>query len=156
MNNRASYTIILDMGETGIGMAKVNYIKSILSWASCILKGEKYNSMSDFYPETLLTLWVVNTPFVFRAVWNVAKNFVDPITVKKFKLVGNVPLADMSKAGIPLESIPKYMGGKGKDPKGYHYKHNVPAASLSSLSPYVTNCFCFYYYSHVHLHARIL
>ena len=38
---------------------------------------------------------------MFRAVWKVAKNFVDPITVKKFKLVGDVPLADMKKAGIP-------------------------------------------------------
>ena len=55
----------------------------------------------------------------------------------KFKLVGDVPLADMKKAGIPLESIPKYMGGKGDDPIGYHYKLNVPAASCSSLKTYV-------------------
>ena len=76
---------------------------------------------------------------MFRAVWKVAKNFVDPITVKKFKLVGDVPLADMKKAGIPLESIPKYMGGKGDDPIGYHYKLNVPAASCSSLKTYVNS-----------------
>ena len=130
------HTIILDMGETGIGMAKVNYIKAMLAWASCLGNGEKYSTMSDFYPETLLSLWVVNTPFVFRAVWKVAKNFVDPITVKKFKLVGDVPLADMQKSGIPLKSIPKYMGGKGDDPIGYHYKLNVPAASCSSLKTY--------------------
>lgn len=131
------HTIILDLGETGIGMAKVNYIKDILSWVSCLDPKEKYNTMSDFYPETLLSLWVVNTPFMFRAVWKVAKTFMDPITVEKFNLVGGVPLKDMVKAGIPLESIPKYLGGKGDDPSGYHYKHNVPSASVSSLKPYV-------------------
>jgi hypothetical protein len=131
------HTILLDLGATGLGMSKVNYMKEILSWVSILDKKEKYNTMSDFYPETLLSLWVVNTPFVFRAVWKIAKNFVDPITVKKFKLVAGVPLEDMAKAGIPLESIPKYLGGKGDDPKGYHYKHNVSAASMSSLKPYV-------------------
>jgi len=127
------HILVVDMSLASVSLAKVNYLKSMLQWALGTYPEDPKRAdscVSDYYPETLKSLWAVNVPLVFRAVWNVAKVFVDPITVKKFKLEGGVPLKRMQEDGIPLQSLPKYLGGKGPDPIGYHYKCNVPAAKM--------------------------
>jgi len=101
------HILIVDMGSSGISMAKIKYLKKMCTWGD-----DENNFMQDFYPETLLNLWAVNTPVLFRGIWSVAKAFVDPITAAKFNLVSNVPLAAMQKAGIPITCIPKYLGGE--------------------------------------------
>lgn len=142
MNEKLLYkqVLIVDMSAESASMAKANYFKAITAWSPSSTKtkdeSSEFNFLSDFYPETLLNLWAVNTPFMFRAIWNVAKQFVDPITAKKFNIVSGVPLQEMVKAGIPLECIPKYLGGKGRDPRGYHYKVNVGSGSALDLPMY--------------------
>eukprot|EP00939_MAST-03C_sp_MAST-3C-sp1_P004176 g4176.t1 len=130
------HILIVDMGLSSLTMAKANYIKAISACAAGTYPEDPKradNFMSDYYPETLLSLWAVNVPLMFRTVWAVAKMFIDPITVKKFKLVAGVPLKDMVQSGVPLEAIPKYLGGKGENPRGYHYKFKVPAAKKSHI-----------------------
>jgi len=126
------HVLIVDMGSNGITRAKVNYLSKMLTWGA--EADGANNFMQDFYPETLLNLWGVNTPLYFRAIWAFAKAFIDPITAAKFNLVAGVPLEAMQKAGIPISIIPKYLGGKGPDPRGYHYKVLVSAACTKKVT----------------------
>lgn len=81
--------------------------------------------MEDFFPEMLQCTWIINTPFMLRAVLKLGLAFVNPITRAKFKIHGDVPYEAMAKEGITKASLPKYLGGTGPDPPGYHYRKNV-------------------------------
>jgi len=62
------------------------------------------------YPESIRRIFFINAPPVFTMAWKVAKNFVDPNTLKKTVILGN----DFQKellAVLPPESIPKVYGG---------------------------------------------
>ena len=45
--------------------------------------------MQDYYPETLGTLFFVNAPMIFTALWKVIKGMLDPATAKKIEIFGS-------------------------------------------------------------------
>ena len=93
---------ILDMGGVGLGMV-VGKTKEFIKIASDI--GQNY------YPEMLGTMFLVNTSFLFGAVWSLVKGFIDEKTRNKVK----VEKSDYAKKLLELvepESLPTFFGGK--------------------------------------------
>ena len=43
----------------------------------------------DYYPEMLGRMFIVNTPFTFKAIWSFVKPFLDEKTAKKISLEGS-------------------------------------------------------------------
>eukprot|EP00941_MAST-03F_sp_MAST-3F-sp1_P006077 g6077.t1 len=123
------HIFILDCyGQKSVSIGKARFIKA--------LNNRKGFSIDQYYyPESLYKSYVVNTPMIFRAVWKVAQNFIHPLTRAKIKIRGSVFLQDMLDDGIPLESIPRYMGGKAENPKGFMY-HDCANASGKFLAQY--------------------
>eukprot|EP00924_Labyrinthula_sp_SR-Ha-C_P006125 snap_masked-scaffold_54-processed-gene-0.24-mRNA-1 protein AED:1.00 eAED:1.00 QI:0/-1/0/0/-1/1/1/0/703 len=70
----------------------------------------------DRYPESLWTLWCINTPRSFKLIWRVIQPWIDPVVKKKIRFLGGRReyLPAMQSTGIPLESIPADLGGKSK------------------------------------------
>lgn len=67
----------------------------------------------QFYPETVFKVFVVNAPWVFPAIWNIAKNFIDPDTRTKIEFL-NGGVEDFSKAlleHIDADQLPVEYGG---------------------------------------------
>lgn len=81
--------------------------------------------LTDFFPETAHTLYIINSPKIFRVAWRIISKFMDPVTVAKTKILGKKFLKEMLKE-IDISMIPKKYGGTGKWeiqmgdlPKGY-------------------------------------
>ena len=41
---------------------------------------------TNFYPETMWKIYLVNTPMLFRAVWAVVKPWLHPVTAAKVRV----------------------------------------------------------------------
>ena len=39
--------------------------------------------LRDHYPERMLKVYVMDAPTVFRAIWNLIKHFIEPVTKEK-------------------------------------------------------------------------
>ena len=46
--------------------------------------------LKDHYPERLHRVYLVDAPILFRALWNLLKPFVDPVTKTKFQFITGV------------------------------------------------------------------
>jgi len=66
---------------TGMGMTSfTKEIQRFIKMASQI--------GSDYYPEIMGAMYVVDAPFLFSGVWAVVKNFLDEKTRNKIKIKG--------------------------------------------------------------------
>lgn len=66
---------------------------------------------SDYYPEIMGNLLVVNAPMVFSGVWSVVKGFLDERTRKKIRIIGGGYKTALLEF-IEDEDIPSFLGGK--------------------------------------------
>ncbi len=66
------------------------------------------------YPERLETLFVINAPIYFTAIWAVVKPWVDAVTVKKIQIYGS-NFQDVLKAQIADDQLPVEYGGTKTD-----------------------------------------
>jgi len=68
---------------------------------------------NDNYPETVCQVWIVNSPKFFVAIWRVVSTWIDPITLKKIKILGgkDAYVKEFEKNGIEPSQFPDYMGG---------------------------------------------
>lgn len=82
-----------------------------------------------YYPENLKSIYVVNTPFLFRAFWAVIKHFVDPITRKKVHFVsGEEQRKEHFEEIIDLDHAQAFMLPEGKrteDVDAKRYMHDM-------------------------------
>ena len=69
-------------------------------------------TLTRMFPEGTYKMFIINAPWPFRAAWVTVKAFLDPITAKKTKVLGEDYLKEMVK-DIPIEMIPTNYGGKG-------------------------------------------
>lgn len=92
---------VLDVNGIGI-TAVVGPIRAFLKLASSI--GQ------DYYPEMLGKMTVINVGFFFRAVWSLAKGFIDPKTANKINLVKGKGEAELLEI-IEKDNLPKFLGG---------------------------------------------
>jgi hypothetical protein len=93
---------VLDMDGVGLGML-AGKTKEFVKIASDI--GQNY------YPEMLGTMFLINTSFMFGAVWSLVKGFIDEKTRNKI----NVEKSGYAKKLLELvdaESLPTFLGGK--------------------------------------------
>lgn len=60
------------------------------------------------YPESLGCLLIHNAPWLFSPIWNIVKNWLDPVVASKIIFTKNM---DELTKFISKEIIPKYLGG---------------------------------------------
>jgi len=66
---------------------------------------------TDYYPETLGTMFIINVPLVFYGVWNVVKYFLDEQTRQKIKIFGSKYRKELLEY-VDEENLPDFLGGK--------------------------------------------
>lgn len=64
----------------------------------------------DFYPERLHTLFMINAPWFFTAIWAVISPWLDPVTANKIRIVGSNYISSLREV-IADDQIPKELGG---------------------------------------------
>lgn len=65
----------------------------------------------DNYPETLGNMFIINAPFWFYGVWNIAKQFVDEKTKKKIHIIGEKFHKELGQY-MDINDLPDFLGGK--------------------------------------------
>ena len=68
---------------------------------------------SDYYPEIMGNLFIVNAPMLFSGIWAVVKGFLDEKTRGKIKIVGGNFLPTLEQF-LSIETIPEFLGGQCK------------------------------------------
>lgn len=66
-------------------------------------------AMEAHYPETLRAIYIHNAPWIFSQIWNVIKNWLDPVVASKIHFTKNV--LELSRF-IDPKYIPKEVGGQ--------------------------------------------
>lgn len=101
---RYKHIIVVDLSGLGMG---------ILSGHTRATIKQVMDVSANYFPESAWKIFLVNSPFVFRAAWAVVKPWIHPITAAKINIFGSVKDAvkKMAELGIPASSIPKWGGG---------------------------------------------
>lgn len=81
-----------------------------------------------FYPECAGPIVLINAPYVVYSMYQLVKVFLDPVTAAKIEMHSDVPLKRLVELGIPMEAIPKELGGKSTT----RYRHCVPYGEILS------------------------
>ena len=63
--------------------------------------------MSQYYPETMLKMFLVNTPRVFPAIWKVVQPMIDPVSAAKISILGN-----LSNDGAARQELLRHHGSQ--------------------------------------------
>jgi hypothetical protein len=82
------------------------------------------------YPESLGTVLVYKAPWIFNAVWNVIKGWLDPVVAGKVHFAKNV--GELEKF-VPRPQIPAELGGE--DPYAYTYVEPVVGENARDEAP---------------------
>ncbi|SCU94376.1 LAME_0F07228g1_1 [Lachancea meyersii CBS 8951] len=89
-------TILFDL--TGFSMSNMDYAP-VQYLISCF---------EAHYPECLGHLFIHKAPWIFPPIWNIIKNWLDPVVASK--IVFTKSTDDLAKY-LPKKYIPKYLGG---------------------------------------------
>jgi len=75
--------------------------------------GNVLKTDQDNYPEILYKMYIVNAPWIFRAVWGAIKGFLDANTIAKIHILGDSSsYLDPLQEDIELEHLPDFLGGR--------------------------------------------
>ena len=66
---------------------------------------------SDYYPEIMGNLFVVNAPMLFSGIWAIVKGFLDEKTRGKIKIIGSNYLPKLQEH-MEMCDIPSFLGGE--------------------------------------------
>lgn len=72
----------------------------------------------DYYPEHLGTMFVINTPLLFRGIWAAVQPLLQERTRKKIIILGSDYIGELSKI-VPIERLPHIFGGKMQLDRSY-------------------------------------
>ena len=89
----------------------MSYIKpSWIKWLKPI-----FAQGSEYYPETLWRMYLVNAPWIVKKLWKIIKVWIDPETLEKIGIYGGPKVFHkaMQKDGIDTDILPEWLGGKG-------------------------------------------
>lgn len=120
------HVVIMDLGQEPVSLKGIQFMRNTLAFKPKAAKDPLFIT-EWFYPDCMANMWIINAPFLFQAIWAVAKPFIHPVTRQKLQMCGSDYLQKMADAGITKECLPKYMGGLGDDPIGYHYEVKISA-----------------------------
>jgi hypothetical protein len=107
-------TVVFDM--TGFGMSNMDYAP-----VKFMIKCFEAN-----YPESLGVVLVHNAPWIFNAIWNVIKGWLDPVVASKIHFTKK--LKDVEEF-IESSQIIKELGG----PNDWSYKYTEPVAGENQV-----------------------
>jgi len=65
---------------------------------------------SDYYPEIMGNLYIVNAPFLFAGIWTIIKSFIDEKTRAKIKIIGSGWQTTLLE-NVDKEKLPIFLGG---------------------------------------------
>jgi hypothetical protein len=71
------------------------------------------NIGQDYYPEMLGQMFILNTGWLFKALWAIVKSFMDPKTAGKIHMLGGSYINELVKY-IDEQNIPECINGKCK------------------------------------------
>lgn len=69
----------------------------------------------DHWPERLQHVFIVDSPFIFRAFWAIIKHFIDPITVSFVQFITGDEQKEILRELISEDQAAPYMFNGGKD-----------------------------------------
>lgn len=55
-------------------------------------------------------MFIINAPFAFRALWKIIKPLLAKSTLEKISILGGDYVPKMVAKGVPLSSLPPWMG----------------------------------------------
>jgi hypothetical protein len=111
---RHHHVLILDLGnpDSALGRALLNWFKELVSHP----KGPSITQ--HFFPDMLERAVIINAPFLFRALWSVAKLFIEPETAVKYQIVGSSFESTLEGVGISKGTLPMALGGLAPNAPG--------------------------------------
>jgi len=92
---------IMDMTGGGIGTAN-KQVYGLIKLAAKV--------GSDYYPEIMGNLYIVNAPFLFAGIWSMIKSFIDEKTRAKIKIIGGSFVPTMLE-NVDRDKLPVFLGG---------------------------------------------
>ena len=98
---------IVDCAQFSIGKHFSSEIRNILQ---AIIEQEQI-----LYVENVQSVYLINTPWIFRTAWQILSTFIDPRTCAKTKVLGYDYLKELVKE-IDIDQIPPKYGGTGTKP----------------------------------------
>ncbi|KAJ3091571.1 cytosolic factor, phosphatidylinositol/phosphatidylcholine transfer protein [Quaeritorhiza haematococci] len=98
---------ILDL--KGVSLSQFGNVYSLVKQVS--------NIAQNYYPEMLGKMFIINTPMLFTAVWNMVKPLLDEVTVKKINILGSSYKNKLLEV-IDAENLPAMYGGQCQCPGG--------------------------------------
>jgi len=105
---RYKYSICVDLDGAGV--------MGLVSGQKKAMLQKFFQIGGDFFPETIWKIYIINTPFVFRAAWGVAKAFVHPITQAKINVFPTTAkcIPQLEKDGWSADQLPELFKGTHK------------------------------------------
>lgn len=100
-------TSIIDL--KGVPLSQFNQVRKVLASLSHIA--------SDYYPETMARMFIINAPTLFTAIWQIIKQMLDENTVAKISVIGSGYKEELLKI-IPKENLQVCYGGECTLPAG--------------------------------------
>lgn len=108
-------TSILDL--KGVPLSQFNQVRKIIQSISAI--------SSDYYPEHMGKLVMINSPMLFTAIWTIIKSFLDENTVAKISILGSSYEKELLTF-IDKENLPISLGGTCDCPGGCEHSDLGP------------------------------
>lgn len=93
----------------GVPLTQFNQVRKVIQAISSIA--------SNYYPETMGKMLIINSPALFTAIWAIVKTMLDENTVSKISIVGSHYQKHLLEL-IDAENLPSFLGGTCKCPGG--------------------------------------
>jgi len=104
-SNAAGYHV-----ETGLTIMDLKDV-SLMQFSKCVNFIKKTSKIaSDYYPECMGNLFVINAPKTFTMCWKLIKGILDPVTAEKIQILGKNYEKVLLNYAAP-ENLPKMFGG---------------------------------------------
>ncbi|CAE6910335.1 SFH2 [Symbiodinium natans] len=111
-------TVVVDM--TGLNLSFMD--RHALTLCQLVSRVE-----ADNYPEALKRVIVVRAPWIFPAIWQICKPFFDKGTLEKVSIVKESEMTEVLLRHIPVENVPKALGGRLVSGRGDDYCSTIIA-----------------------------